>query len=135
MEFVQNNTDHHTKMPRHVEGMKVAGALTLAAVAYFAQRHFLVFTALSAVRLWDSGKTFQKTGEVKFLQIAASISLIVCSFKKYHRAIAGTYILCASKISYDYFFTQDQMIAKIFDHTFSPPYLTRTIQTHHLLLS
>ncbi len=122
MEAIQNNT-FHTKMPGHVEGMKVAGALTLAAVAYFAKCHLLGIVFLTSARL--SSSRFAQTPinalpevsleKVKVLQIATLVSLLACSFKGYHRAVAGIYTLSALKITSDYFFAQDQMIAQIFE--------------------
>ncbi|QVL55208.1 MAG: hypothetical protein KFB95_07805 [Simkaniaceae bacterium] len=53
--------------------------------------------------------------KVKVLQIATLVSLLACSFKGYHRAVAGIYTLSALKITSDYFFAQDQMIAQIFN--------------------
>jgi len=122
MEAVQNNT-FHTKMPRHVEGMKVAGALTLAAVACFAKCHFLGIVFLTSARLSSSRLAQTPVSalpevsleKVKVLQIATLVSLLACSFKGYHRAVAGIYTLSALKITADYFFAQDQMMAQIFN--------------------
>jgi len=121
MEAVQNNT-FHTKMPGHVEGTKVAGALALAAVAYFAKCHLLAIVCLTSVRLSHRlGETpinalpEVSLDKVKVLQIATLVSLLVCSFKGYHRAVAGIYTLSALKIASDYFLDRDQMIAQIFD--------------------
>lgn len=121
MENIQNNT-FHTKMPGCVEGTKVAGALTLAAVAYFAKCHLLAIVCLTSVRLSSRlGETpinalpEVSLEKVKFLQIATLVSLLACSFKGYHRAVAGIYTLSALKITCDYFFAQDQMMVQIFD--------------------
>jgi len=121
MEAVQNNT-FHTKMPGHVEGMKVAGALTLAAVAYFAKCHLLGIVFLTSARLSSSRLAQTPVSalpevsleKVKVLQIATLVSLLACSFKGYHRAVAGIYTLSALKITSDYFFAKDQMIEQIF---------------------
>jgi len=63
-------------MPGHVEGTKVAGALTLAAVAYFAKCHFPAIVFLTSVRLSSQlyGIPIDRVPEVslekiKFLQI------------------------------------------------------------------
>lgn len=122
MELVQNNT-FRTKMPGRVEGTKVAGALTLAAVAYFAKCHLLGIVFLTSVRLYTSRfaqmpvSAFSEVSleKVKVLQIATLVSLLACSFKGYHRAVAGIYTLSALKITVDYFFADDQMIAQIFN--------------------
>jgi hypothetical protein len=122
MENVQNTT-YHTKMPIHIEATKVIGALTLAAVAYFAKCHFLAIVCLTSIRLSTSRLAQTPINalpevsleKVKVLQIATLVSLLACSFKGYHRAVAGIYTLSALKITADYFFAEDQMIAQIFD--------------------
>jgi hypothetical protein len=121
MEAVQNNT-FHTKMPGHVEGTKVAGALALAAVACFAKCHLLAIVCLTSVRLSSrlaetpiNALPEVSLEKVKVLQIATLVSLLACSFKGYHRAVAGIYTLSALKIASDYFLDRDQMIAQIFD--------------------